>query len=195
MNDIDHVAVLGENIRALREQHGLSLNQLSERSGVAKATLFKIERARTNATVETLVSIANALNVSMSSLFTLPPTAAVDVVKFGTGEPLSDASTSTELLRNQVTSAGTMEMFRLTIRANHSVNSAPHGPGSREHVFVRSGRLRVGPTGDEVELEAGDYCTYPTDGGHLWESLDGEPAEAWVINTLHGTSGTFSQSF
>ena len=49
------VRALSANVRRLRESHGLSLAALARRTGVAKATLFKIEARRTNPTLETLL--------------------------------------------------------------------------------------------------------------------------------------------
>ena len=63
-----YLQALAANVRALRESHGLSLSQLSERSGVGKATLFKIEQAQTNPTLETMTLIAETFDVQVAEL-------------------------------------------------------------------------------------------------------------------------------
>jgi quercetin dioxygenase-like cupin family protein len=39
-----------------------------------------------------------------------------------------------------------------------------------EHVVVGSGRLRCGPGRDQVELDPGDYATFPGDAPHRYEA-------------------------
>lgn len=61
-------ARLGAKLRRLREQKGLTLNELSRRSGVSLAHISEIERGRSTASLKTLEKLAAALEVSTSSL-------------------------------------------------------------------------------------------------------------------------------
>jgi transcriptional regulator with XRE-family HTH domain len=65
--DIDHF--LAQRVRALRKQHGLSLAQLAERSGVSRSMISLIEREETSPTAVVLNKLAGALNVSLAALF------------------------------------------------------------------------------------------------------------------------------
>src|SRR2546427_277199 len=113
----DQLEALAENIRQLRTAHGLSLSQLAERSGVAKATLFKIERARTNPTLETLTAVADTFDVSVVDLLTMAPRPVVDVIRPGEGQDLSDDASSGEILRSQVIGAGSLEIHTQVFRS------------------------------------------------------------------------------
>ncbi|WP_367398675.1 cupin domain-containing protein, partial [Rahnella aceris] len=44
-------------------------------------------------------------------------------------------------------------------------------PGSVEHLIVATGRMRVGPTSDPVELGPGDYVRFAGDVPHRYEAL------------------------
>ncbi len=178
-----HVEALSENVRRLREAHGLSLSQMSESSGVAKATLFKVERGRTNPTLDTLISIADTFDVTVSSLIAIAPRAIVEVVRAGEGDDISDDSSFGQVLRSQVIGSGTMEIHHQTFKEGKSETSASHGSGAREHVFIRSGKIRVGPVGEEVEVSAGDYATYPANRAHKWQAIDGD-ASLWIVHTF-----------
>lgn len=184
-----HIEALAFNLRRLRETHGLSLSQLGERSGVAKATLFKIERGSTNPTIDTLALIADTFGVSLPELVSSPPRALVEVVKAGEGETFSDEASIGYALRNQVIGAGTLELSWVIFHEGKTEVTAGHGAGSREHVLVREGSISVGPPGEEVLLNAGDYATYPTDRGHRWRAEGGE-ASVWVVNTSPSSSFT-----
>jgi len=60
---------IGENIKAMREMRDMKRSELIERSGVSSAQLGRIEKGeQKNPTIETLVAIATALNVSIDEL-------------------------------------------------------------------------------------------------------------------------------
>ncbi|GAA4051665.1 hypothetical protein GCM10023063_44660 [Arthrobacter methylotrophus] len=179
----DHIDALAANVRRLRETHGLSLSQLGERSGIAKATLFKVERGRTNPTLDTLIAIADTFDVTVPDLIAVPARALVDVVRAGEGEDISDDASTGFVLRSQVIGAGTMEIHVQVFQKNKSETSASHGAGAREHVFVKSGTIRVGPVGEEVEISEGDYATYPADRTHRWQAVDAD-ACVWIVHTF-----------
>lgn len=61
---------MGTRIRRLRLQRGLTLRSLGATSGVGAKRLCEIENGRANATVETLLKVANALDVDLSQFFT-----------------------------------------------------------------------------------------------------------------------------
>lgn len=188
-----HKEALAYNLRRLREAHGLSLSQLGSRSGIAKATLFKIEQGRTNPTIDTLATIAETFDVPLTELINMPQRAVVEVVRAGEGEKVSDDATNSVILRNQSLGAGTLELSEITFLGGKTVVSPGHGPGAREHVLVRSGRLTVGPADETVQLETGDYATYPADRSHRWRSVDGD-ATVWVFHTFPRATGGLTDS-
>jgi transcriptional regulator with XRE-family HTH domain len=61
---------IGENIRKLRQEKGISQDRLSKEADLALNTIVKIETGESsNPTVETLEKIAKALGVSVGELF------------------------------------------------------------------------------------------------------------------------------
>ncbi|MCM2416499.1 helix-turn-helix transcriptional regulator [Streptomyces sp. RKAG290] len=52
---------LGRRLRALRQEQGLSLSELSRRSRVGKGTLSELESGQRNPTLETLYALTTAL--------------------------------------------------------------------------------------------------------------------------------------
>lgn len=61
-----------QNLRAIREAHGLTQSQLAEKAGVNQATISKIENGTANFTSDMVAKLASALNVSEAELFGLP---------------------------------------------------------------------------------------------------------------------------
>jgi len=59
---------LGDRVRNLRQLKGWSLTELSERAGISRSYLFQIEQGNSSPTQAKMRAIADALDVSVSSL-------------------------------------------------------------------------------------------------------------------------------
>ncbi|MDX9723120.1 MAG: response regulator [Myxococcota bacterium] len=62
-------ATIGSSIRALRKERGLTLKQISKRTGLSVSLLSQIERAESSASVSSLFKIATALDAKLTDLF------------------------------------------------------------------------------------------------------------------------------
>lgn len=61
--------VIGETIRNLRKERGLTLKQMARRTGLSVSLLSQIERAESSASISSLYKIATALDVRVRELF------------------------------------------------------------------------------------------------------------------------------
>jgi len=60
---------LGEKIKKLRKNYGMTIKDLSDKSGVGQSTISEIETGKVkNPKSETLSKLAKALNVTVDSL-------------------------------------------------------------------------------------------------------------------------------
>ena len=66
---MDESKLLGAKIRLLRTARKMRLNDLAEVAGCSESMLSKIENGKGNPSLKTLHSIARALDVTVSSLF------------------------------------------------------------------------------------------------------------------------------
>lgn len=64
---INYVSI-GQNIKKFRVEKGLIQNKLGEKSGIEPSNISHIERGATKVSLPTLVSIANALDVSLDEI-------------------------------------------------------------------------------------------------------------------------------
>ena len=62
--------ILAQNVRALRRQKNLSQEELALLCGLHRTYIGSIERAERNATLSTLDTLADALNISVPELLT-----------------------------------------------------------------------------------------------------------------------------
>lgn len=62
--------ILAENMRAYRQQHGISQEALAEACGLHRTYIGSVERAERNVTLRTLATLAEALGISVPQLLT-----------------------------------------------------------------------------------------------------------------------------
>ncbi|MFT4102353.1 MAG: XRE family transcriptional regulator [Burkholderiaceae bacterium] len=116
MNDINETRALGLEeavgaaIRELRLREGLTIAQVSERAGISRGMLSKIETGSTTAGMDTLARIARTLGVAMSVLF---------------GKYDAVAATAQHVKRG----AG-MEVVRRGTRSGHTYHLLAYGQGA-----------------------------------------------------------------
>ena len=60
---------LGKRVRSIRQRKAWSLEELAERAGMHVTYLSSIERGHRNPTLNVIASLAGALGVSLSELF------------------------------------------------------------------------------------------------------------------------------
>lgn len=63
---------LGIHIRQLREKKGISQQDLADDCGITKSQISRIEVAKLNTGIKTLVKIANALDIEPKELLDFP---------------------------------------------------------------------------------------------------------------------------
>lgn len=63
----------GLNLKRLREQQGLSQEELYFRANLSKNQIGNIERGEVNTTISTIFVIAKALQIEMKDLFQFDP--------------------------------------------------------------------------------------------------------------------------
>ena len=61
----EHRQIIGKRIAELRAEKKLSLQELSDKSGVTKANISRIENGKYNAGIDVLTKLADALNTKI----------------------------------------------------------------------------------------------------------------------------------
>lgn len=167
---------LGENVRRMRRERGLSTVEVATRSGLARATLTQIESGRGNPTVETIDALAGVLGCTPDELLRHVPAPRVLVVRAGEGSETSEIATLIHRAPRSRT-----EVFDFRLAPGRRERSTSHGSGSSEMVLMREGRLQVGPTDATVELAAGDYAMFSSDCAHEYAAPADSAARFWLI--------------
>lgn len=129
---------VGERLRRLRQDGGLSLSELARRSGVGKGTLSELETGQRNPTLETLYALTTALEAPLSMV--VGPA------------PVQGAAVHAVLTDRVQDAAAVSEVYRIRIQSGAVQRSAAHVRGAEEHLLVFSGTARVGPASAPFEV-------------------------------------------
>ncbi|MEV4765385.1 XRE family transcriptional regulator [Micromonospora chokoriensis] len=165
------LATIAAALRRERERVGISLTELAHRAGVSKSTVSQLEAGTGNPSVETLWALGVALGVPFSRLVE-PDDLAVRVVRAGDGPHVrSEQADFTGTLLSAGAAHLRRDVYLIELEPGAVRTADAHTPRSVEHVVVAAGRLRAGPETAPVELDPGDYATFPGDAPHSYEAL------------------------
>jgi transcriptional regulator with XRE-family HTH domain len=177
--------MIGKNIQRIRSSRKLTLNVLSERSGVSKAMLSQIESDKVNPTVATVWKIARGLNVELNDLLEADdePTRVFSL------NPAAEESLKLEKKQNGVTirvlsplsMVEELEMYLLTFEPRAALESEPHFPGTQEYLTVVKGTVKVTVGENTAELKRGDFLMYHCDTEHIIRNESAQPAVVHMV--------------
>ena len=160
---------VGTNLHLLRQERGLTLQELSERSGVSKAMLNQIEGGKSSPSIALGWKIANGLGVPFGAL--LGEAMPGDFVVHPRDQIQALYSENKELCTRALFPPGdsrAAELYELSLEPGGEEKAQSHLPGTREQIYVTAGHLTV-QTGDSVaELQAGDVLFFCADRPHRY---------------------------
>ena len=172
---------IGSRLRAARQAHGYTLEQLASAAGLTKGFLSRVERDETSLSVASLITLCEVMSLDVGSLFTVPDVAlvrrdsapAINLGGTGVDERLMTprGQSRVQVVHTDVEPGGTGGKDFYTINCEFEV------------VYVLAGRVDLLFTDRRVEMSAGDALTFPGGEPHTWlNASDSEPAElVWVL--------------
>jgi transcriptional regulator with XRE-family HTH domain len=172
------IGPLSRNLRRLRHRRGFTLAALAEQSGIAKATLSNLERGVGNPTLETLFALAEGLGFPLGDLLADNDEISPTLIRQGETPVFSGDAVDLRPFARFAGGPSVTEIYDFTTRAGKVQTSNGH-PGI-EHICVNQGTLRTGSMSAPVELHAGDYVSFPAEGPHFYEAVDG-PVEGVLV--------------
>lgn len=67
--DVEGVKSFAENFKRIRKSKGFTQESLSEKSGLELSQIARIETAKSNATLSTILTLSRAMKIKPSELF------------------------------------------------------------------------------------------------------------------------------
>ncbi|MEY3883742.1 MAG: hypothetical protein RLZZ379_1020 [Pseudomonadota bacterium] len=177
---------LGSTIRKLRLDHNLTIADVSERAGISRGMLSKIENSIAATSLETLEQLANALGVTLSKLFQNYnlPRGAAQLVKKDEGMEVVRRGTRVghtyQLLAYDQGPHKTFEPFLITLEDSCEEFPAFEHPGT-EFLHMLEGELEYRVGEETFVLKSGDSLTFQGEIPHRPEKLIKTPIKFLAI--------------
>jgi len=186
----DLTPVVGGNLRRLRGHRGLSLERLSQISGVSRAMLGQIELGQSAPTINVLWKISSALGVPFSALITARGGPGPHVLRAESAKLLTshDGAFSSRALF-PYDEPRRVEFYELRLAPGGVERADAHNPGTTENLVVASGSVEIEAAGRKEVLAAGDAIVFEADVPHVYRNrADGETV-MYLVMTYADTVG------
>lgn len=181
-NGSNMLAQLPARLKMARREKGLSLDAVAKLSGVSRSMVSQIERGESSPTVSTLWNLTRALQVDFAGLLDQATTDdPLDILRAQEVPTIDNRGAGCRIrILSPPQEAGRNEVYELALETGGLLDSAAHTRGTREHLTVISGNLRVSSGTHAAQLGPGDTARYAADVPHRIEACD-SPARAFLL--------------
>ena len=185
MEDRKNHPLIGSAIRSRRRQLNLTLNEISEKTGLSIGFLSQVERDLSSPSLSSLVSIAKAIDLSLDYFLTTPTKEGLltrrEDRKYFTldGLPIQYARVSNDFPNRQL--HGVISRIPAGWDSEETVHEG------EDFVFQISGKSRIMVGGEEHILNPGDTIHYDAAIPHSW----GNPGDEVSVCLTLGTQPLF----
>ncbi len=169
MEDINRI--VASNLKKIREKNKLSLDNLSELTGVSKSMLGQIERGESNPTLQTIWKIATGLKISLTSLIVLTKPEAEIINKANISPIVEDGGRFRIYAMFPFDYEKRFEVLNIELDPGASSLSEAHDENTEEYVLVQEGEFTLKINGDTYTVKAGDAIRYRADRDHGYYNL------------------------
>lgn len=168
---------VGEIIHGMRKEKKMTLVELSDKSGVALATLSRIENGRMMGTLQSHMDIAKALEISLPDLYKdlsgSKKRVEVKTKKAHTDVFMHDKKATSEMLASGVLNK---KMLPILIKINKegTTHKEETKIGIEKFIYILSGKVEANIGDNKYELTRGDSLYFESSLPHFFRNLGAE---------------------
>ena len=185
---------LGKRLSDLRKRKNMTLDELSEKSGVSKSILSQIERDLSNPTVITISRIASALGENLSDFFLKIEVEDTDTIERSKETP--SITSKDGLCQLNILGAGEtvnwLQWYLLNMKPKGVLDSSSHGPKTFENLTVLEGEVEVENGGSKEIIKKGDTFRFQTNKNHLIKNISKKNSQVLMVNYIDPINGSFN---
>jgi transcriptional regulator with XRE-family HTH domain len=169
---------IGDSLRAMREEQGLTLEQASELSGISTSHLSRLESSERQPSVASLLALSAAFGVPVGALFGETQGATPIGVSLP-DEPRHESNGLTIATCSGYAGSNVIDALRITVSPERPVPTPARHPGE-EWLYVLSGTLRLEYDGEEHRLGVGAAAHFNAELPHRL-GAEGGPTEVLLV--------------
>lgn len=155
---------LAKNIEVLRRTRGLSQVQLAEVAAIPRTTLTHMESGYGNPSLQNLLKVAGALQVSVEELLSLPRS-EVELIK-AKDIPKVVKKGGVSILKLLPDPVPGMEIDRIEVEPLGRMKGTPHLAKTKEYFYCTQGSMEIFLNKKRYDVSKGDVIAFPGDLPH-----------------------------
>lgn len=171
--------IVAANLQNVRKARKMTLQELSDISGVSKSMLGEIERGSSNPTINVLWKIVTGLKIPISELIHIPRP-EYRLVHENEWKSLNKGPYIMSLIF-EYDSARSFEVYHLTFKPHSRHESRSHQKGVVEYTMVYEGELTIFVNNEASVLKRGDSFMFDAENIHSYSNNGDEEAKAYSI--------------
>jgi len=174
---------VARNLKRIRKSRKMSLDVVSEQTGISKSMLGQIERGESVPTVETLGKIVSGLRIPFNSLVSATKT---DIILVEKKELIPSKNIEGEYKVYEYfpyEEDRTFEIYMMEINEGASYLSGGHGESTYEFLTVFKGVLTLEVEGKVYEISEENSIRFPTYCDHIYSNFGKEPVKFSITFT------------
>lgn len=181
---------IGDHVRALRAERGLTLDGLAKLADVSRAMLSRVERGESSPTAQLLAKVCGGLGTSLSALFAAAEAPAAKGPLARRADQPTWRDPESGYVRRNVSPPGcgsAVELVEVEFPPGGGVSFENRRvAGADQHVWVLDGVLELEVGGEAHRLEAGDCLVMRFGRPVAFRNPTGRPVRYAVIVSRHG---------
>lgn len=160
--------IIAKNLKEFRESKKLSLERVSELTGVSKTMIGQIERGESSPTITTVWKIANGLKISFTSLINNPQP-DTKVISKNEIQILSEDNGRYRVYPYfPFEDDRRFEVYSVEIEEGGSLEADSHREGTEEFITVFEGELTISVNSNEYTVKKGNAIRFRADKPHSY---------------------------
>lgn len=169
------------NLKLLRKNRKLTLEEVSKISGVSKSMLGEIERGGTNPTILVLWKIAEGLKIPLTTLIEEEKSEYV-LVKKEAKKLITEDSKFSIFSVYPYDESHKFEVLKIEITPFSELSNKGHLNGVDEYIFVTEGKIKLMLGDSEIKLHQGDSIRFKGEISHKF--INNSAKTAYLMNLL-----------
>lgn len=166
---------VGNTINKLRKDRKMTLVELAEKSGVALATLSRMENGKMTGTLESHMKICEALGLTLpdlyKNLYTSKNMIDIHTKKSPAEVFIHDKKSSEEILASKVSNKKMMPVL-IKINKGGKTHAEKARPGIEKFIYVVEGKVEANIGEEKYTLTKGDTLYFESLVPHFFKNLN-----------------------
>jgi transcriptional regulator with XRE-family HTH domain len=176
----------GEKIRAVRERKGCTLKQIAQIAGISESLVSQIERNKVSPAIDTLLAIAEALDINLEYLFEeFRQKRKVTVIRAEERRTIGEDTVLYEELAKPAENDGShaLESFLITVPPGTHTHRGSYGHIGRELGVIIEGEAVFEYENENFTLGTGDSISFSASVPHTLSNNGSVVLKAfWVVS-------------